>query len=91
MYKFVIGTSGLNTSIDEIMTEEAFWDSEPPPNTQWQHVTVASKEDANKWIDAKNAWLSAAWEPNQSYEQMSENRKIMRQAEETMISLEIQG
>lgn len=90
-YKFVIGTTGLNTSIDEIMTEETFWKSDLPANTQWTHVTVASEEDANKWIDAKNAWLTAAWTPNQSYEEMSKNKKIMSQAEETMTALEIQG
>lgn len=90
MYKFVIGTAGLNTSIDEVMTEAAFWESELPPNMSWTHVTVASELDANAWLEAKNAWLAAAWEPNQSYEQMSENKKIMRQAEATMTSLEIQ-
>lgn len=89
MYKFVIGTTGLNTSIDEVMTEQAFWNSELPPNRQWQHVTVARESDADSWLKAKNQWLTAAWTPNQSYEEMSENKKIMRQAEAAMASLEI--
>lgn len=92
MYRFVVGTNGLNTSVDEFMTEEKYWSSELgvlPPNTQWQHVTVASEEDADAWLEAKNAWLAAAWEPNQSDDDRTENAVIMREAEQRMAALEI--
>ena len=86
---FVIGTSGLNTSIDEYYLESDWQKADLPPNMNWEHVTVASYADKNAWLAAKNAWLEAAWTPNQSDGDRRENAQIMRDAEKRMTELEI--
>lgn len=87
---FVIGLSGLNTSIEEVYTQEEWaMDNDLPPNMQWEHITVATEEDATKWRRAKNRWLSAAWTANQTRDERIENAQIMREAEAEMASLEI--
>lgn len=73
--KFVIGTHGLNTSIDEFYTWEewtAASNEDLPANTSWDIVEVASEDDMNAFLAAKNRYLEAAWTPNQTPEDREE-------------------
>lgn len=88
--KFVLGfASGLNTSIDEVLTETEFWKQELPANTSWNHVEVASLADKYTYISAQNRYLAAAWTPNQNAEEREENGVIMAEAEAEMKRLRI--
>lgn len=88
--QFVIGTRGLNTSIDDFYWEEDWQNADDlPPNTTWEHVTVRRPSDVDKWLDAKNRWLSAAWTPNQSPDERDENAVVMQEQMNIMASLEI--
>ncbi len=85
---FVIGTSGLNTRIDELYASEGEWHlADLPSNVNWEHVTVPAHANVAEWIDAKNLWLEAAWTPNQTHEERIENARIMHESEERMASL----
>ncbi len=82
---FVIGTSGLNTRIDEFYASEGEWHlADLPSNVNWESVTVPTQANVSEWLDAKNLWLEASWTPNQSHEDRIENARIMREAEARM-------
>jgi hypothetical protein len=90
VFRFVVGTRGLETSIAEYMAEEEFWEcSDLPPNISWEHIAVRTPEDAQAWIAAKNAYLCAAWTPNQDEEERAANKIIMHEALAEMGGLEI--
>ena len=89
--KFYVGEKGLQTAIYDFMTEEEFLsqdDDDFEPNVNWQAITVANKADMEKWVDLKNAWLGAAWAPNQNPDTRNENVQKMKDLEEKMEELE---
>jgi hypothetical protein len=86
LVNFVIGFRGLETSIAEFFMENEWYNTpseELPPNTQWEHVSVASEADMNAYIAAQNRYLEAAWTPNQTAER-EENSRIMAEAQAEM-------
>ena len=91
MITFYVGMTGLNTSIDEFMTEDEWNNTAPddfPPNVNWEQVTVVSEQDVDKWVVAKNHHLCAAWTPNQSQDEREDNAVKMRLAAAEMDRLE---
>lgn len=89
-YQFVVGLVGTQTHIECIYTEDEWWkDENLPPMATWEHVTVASEDDADKWIEAKNMYLTACWTPNQEYGDRERNGLIMEECKKTMATLEI--
>jgi len=91
MITFHVGTRGLESQLDQslIYTDKEFYSEELPANVSWKHVTVRNHADMDKWLDAKNRWLSAAWTPNQSPDEREENSQIMEEQMRIMASLEI--
>jgi len=86
---FVIGIQGLETSIETFFWEYEWQIADLPANMSWEHVKVRYPGDVQKWIEARNRYLSAAWTPNQDDEERAENAQIMRDAEKMMSALEI--
>lgn len=83
--KFVIGTRGLETSVDEVYTEEEWYNTDDlPSNTNWEHVEVEDDQAMSAYIAAQNRFLHAAWTPNQDYEAREENAQIMEKAQQEM-------
>ena len=88
---FHVAEHGLETSIDEILSDEDFnkRDKEDfEPNRNWYSVDVATEEDKNKWVDLRNKWLNLAWTPNQDSDTREENADKMRKIEQKMRELE---
>lgn len=88
---FHVGTRGLESDLDYslIYSDEEFYNEDLPPNVSWEHVTVADVEAKEKWLNAKEIWLSAAWTPNQSPDERKENSLIMKQMMDVMSYLEV--
>jgi hypothetical protein len=80
----------FNLDTPEIMTEQEFIDTDPndfTPNLEWTRVTVANETEKEQWIAAKNAWIAAAWTPNQNNEEREENAIILEDMVKIMKSL----
>lgn len=94
MVTYHVGIQGLEERLDSSLIyidQEFYSEDNLPANVNWQEVTVASEQDMDKWIEAKNRWLSAAWTPNQSPDEREENSLIMREQMVIMSSLESRG
>ena len=88
---FHVAEHGLETSVDEVLSDEDFQGRDPEdfePNRHWYDVTVANEVDKKKWIDLRNEWLSCSWTPNQDMNERSENADRMREIEKEMRDLE---
>jgi len=88
---FHVAEHGLETSLDEVLSDEEFNNRDHQdfePNRHWETITVANEDDMNRWVQLRNEWLSCAWTPNQDSETRSENADRMREIEKEMRSLE---
>jgi hypothetical protein len=92
MITFFVATCGLETSIDEALTEEEYFTRAPEefaPNRHWFSVTVNSEEDRDNWIRAYNSMLEGQWTPNQTSEERNYFAKQIEKARKEMFSLEV--
>jgi len=98
-HTFFVADYGLETSVDEVLSEAEFCARSPEdflPNRHWFSVTVQSLEDQWVWINAYNDLLCANWTPNQSsidreyYRSMAERaKKIMGELENLTTQLTV--
>jgi hypothetical protein len=87
MIVFYVAEYGLQTQLDEVLTEEEFHSTPTDqflPNRNWYSVAVSNKEDMKKWVEAKNAWLNCAWTPNQTRTEQQENKEDMKRLERVL-------
>ncbi len=94
--EFMVGTAENEKDIAYIYTKEEYSEYEAdsdrlpiPDDVTWEHVKVESSVHMDWWIEQKKRWLEAAWTSSQTNEERRENARIMRNAEQTMRSLEI--
>lgn len=88
---FHVAEHGLETSVDEVLSDEDFQGRDPEdfePNRNWYAVTVASDADKNRWVELRNEYLTCSWTPNQSTEEREKNADRMREIEKEMRDLE---
>jgi hypothetical protein len=88
---FSVAEHGLDTMLDEVLSEEEFNSrsrEDFEPNRHWYDITVANESDKDRWVNAKNEWLSLAWSPNQSREEQTKNSERMGKLEDEMRELE---
>lgn len=90
METYRVAEYGLNTSLDEVLSERQFL-ARPAedfePNRNWYSVQVRSKDDMDAWVQKKNEWLRLAWTPNQSPEEREANGVRMEQLQREMAAL----
>lgn len=88
---FHVAEHGLETSVDEVLSDRDFQGRDPKEfklNRSWHTVTVASGADKDRWVKLRNEYLTCAWTLNQSAEECKKNGDRMREIEKEMLELE---
>jgi hypothetical protein len=91
---FYVATVGLQTGIDEVLTEEEYFSLSPEeflPNRHWFSVTVRNETDKKKWLKTFSSTLEAKWTPNQTQADKEYNGKIIEENSKIFKQLEIKS